>query len=433
MWTLLQIAARNLAQHRRRTLLLGGAIAGVTGLLVILLGLSTGIRETMLRTATTLLTGHINVAGFYKVTAGQSAPVVTDYRAVLEIVRRETPELTYLVERGRGYGKIISDTASMQGGISGLDIQGETGLREVLQIADGRLDDLSQPGTVLLFEDQAKRLEVKVGDTLTISTSTPRGVANTLDVRIVAIARDVGLLSRFYVYIPMVSLRNLYQLNDNATGALMLYLKDLQALPAVQERLRAKLTEAGYRLLDPSPQPFFQKFQTVNREDWTGQKLDITTWEDETSFMSWTLQTLEGLTFTLISILLVIIVIGIMNTMWIAIRERTREIGTLRAIGMQRSRVMIMFLIEALLLGLTGTAVGALGGLGVSALLNGLGIEVPVAVQLFLMSDKLFLSVHGATVLLSVIAISLVTTLAALYPAYRAARLKPITAMHHIG
>ena len=49
-----------------------------------------------------------------------------------------------------------------------------------------------------------------------------------------------------------------------------------------------------------------------------------------------------------------------MNTMWIAIRERTREIGTLRAIGMQRRAVLRMFLLESLMLGLVGTVGGAL-------------------------------------------------------------------------
>ena len=44
-----------------------------------------------------------------------------------------------------------------------------------------------------------------------------------------------------------------------------------------------------------------------------------------------------------------------MNTMWIAIRERTREIGTLRAIGMQRGGVLRMFLFESFQMGLIGT------------------------------------------------------------------------------
>ena len=61
---------------------------------------------------------------------------------------------------------------------------------------------------------------------------------------------------------------------------------------------------------------------------------------------------LDGLTVRAAScVLLVVIGVGIMNTLWIAIRERTREIGTLRAIGMQRRRVLLMFLIEALMLG----------------------------------------------------------------------------------
>ena len=59
----------------------------------------------------------------------------------------------------------------------------------------------------------------------------------------------------------------------------------------------------------------------------------------------------------LIVILIAIIIIGIMNTMWIAIRERTREIGTLRAIGMHRREVLWMFLLESLMLGLFATVV----------------------------------------------------------------------------
>ena len=86
MAQLFLIALRNLVQHSKRTLLLGGAIAGVTALLTVLLCLSSGIHSTMLESATTLSTGHINVAGFYKVTAGQSAPVITGYKKLEQII-----------------------------------------------------------------------------------------------------------------------------------------------------------------------------------------------------------------------------------------------------------------------------------------------------------------------------------------------------------
>ncbi len=114
--------------------------------------------------------------------------------------------------------------------------------------------------------------------------------------------------------------------------------------------------------MDRESKAFWVKLQELNSEDWTGQKLDLTTWEDEISFVSWTLKAIDGITFLLTSVLLVIIAIGIMNTLWIAIRERTREIGTLRAIGMQRPRVLAMFVIEAFCLGALGSLAGGAAG-----------------------------------------------------------------------
>jgi len=375
----LTIAIRNLVQHRRRTLFLGAAIAAVTALLVLLSGLSTGVRETMIDTATTLSTGHVNVGGFYKVTAGQAAPVVTDYKKVLAVVEKTVPEMDYAVERGRGWAKLVSDTGSMQAGITGIDIRSEPKFSSVLQLESGKLADLAQPGTILLFDNQAEKLGVKVGDALTVSAPTTRGTNNTVDVRVVAIAHSLGLLSTWNCFIPIESLRALYQINQDSTGVIQIMLKrqDFDHIPAIAARLRQSLGEAGYRIMEPDPRAFWMKFQSVSREDWTGQKLDVTNWEDEISFMTWTLKALQGMSAVLIVILVAIIIIGIMNTMWIAIRERTREIGTLRAIGMHRREVLWMFLLESLMLGLLATIAGVLIGAAVAAGLNAAHVPVP--------------------------------------------------------
>jgi putative ABC transport system permease protein len=430
-----QIAFRSLTQHGRRTFFLGGAIAAVTALLILLNGLSTGIRETMTHTATTLSTGHLNVGGFFKVTAGQSAPVVTEWKQVLDVVKKTVPELDFAVQRGRGWAKVISDVGSMQAGINGIDIREEPAFKSVLQIVSGNIEDLAQPNTILLFEGQLQKLDVKVGDAITVSAQTTRGVANTIDCRVVAIARDIGLLSKWNVYVPTETLRGLYQLNPKATGAIHLHLheRDMRNVPQIAARLRTALEQAGYRVMEADPRAFWMKFETVNREDWTGQKLDVTTWEDELSFMTWTIDLLKGLTAVLLMILIAIVVTGIMNTMWIAIRERTREIGTLRAIGMNRSGVLWMFLLESMLLGLFSTIGGAVAGAIIAAGINSMHIAVPLSVQLFLMSDQLHLAVHFGAVGSSVALLTIVTALAALYPSLRAARLKPVTAMSHFG
>jgi putative ABC transport system permease protein len=433
MSQLFLIAFRNLLQHSRRTLLLGGAIMGVTALLVLLLGLLNGIRSTILESATTLMTGHVNVGGFFKVTAGAAAPVVTHYPDILSVIRKEVPELDYVTQRGRGWAKVVSDTGSLQSGVGGIDILHEPGFRRVIQLKEGSLDALAEPGTILIFDMQAEKLGVRVGDQLTLSAYTLRGVANTVDVRIAAIAKNVGLLSSFNTYVPDSTLRALYQMNEGATGALFLYLKDVTASPRVQERLRKVLTAAGYQLMDPDPRAFWFKFETVNREGWTGQKLDVTTWEDEISFIQWTITAITWLSYTLIGILLVIIVVGLMNTLWISIRERTREIGTLRAIGMQRVRVLAMFMIEAFTLSGAATLAGAVLGLGICALLNLAHLHAPLALQLFLMREEFHLLVKPSAVAGAIGLIAGSTSAIALVPSLLAARLQPVTAMHRVG
>ncbi len=122
--------------------------------------------------------------------------MVTDYKKVLEIVEARGARARL---RGRARcaacAKVISDTGSVQVGLTGIDIKHEPRFQTTVQLASGNLDDLASGKTVMLFEQHAKKLGVKVGDPLTISAHTIRGASNTIDVQVVAIAKGVGLLS----------------------------------------------------------------------------------------------------------------------------------------------------------------------------------------------------------------------------------------------
>ncbi len=74
-------------------------------LLLTLAGLYNGMRATLLNAATTLMSSHVNVSGFYKVTASQSAPLITDYKKLRGIVEREVPDIDYTVVPRRRLGK----------------------------------------------------------------------------------------------------------------------------------------------------------------------------------------------------------------------------------------------------------------------------------------------------------------------------------------
>jgi len=430
---LLRIAFLSLWQHRRRTLVLGSAIAFVTALMLVMLGVAEGMNRSLIESSTTLMSGHVNVAGFFKPTASQGAPVVTRAKDVERVVRAEVPELTYLASRGRGFAKVISDSSSMLLVLAGVDVTQEQGLKEVLRLKEGKLEDLAKPNTILLFEEQAAELEVRVGDALTLSAPTPRGTNNTVDVTVAAVAKGMGMMSQFSCFVEESSLTKLYQLTDDTTGALQVYLAtpDLEVVKRVQARLREALVKAGFDVMEEDPRAFFMKFENVNREPWTGQKLDLTNWHDEVSFAAWTVDLMSALAFGLGFVLLQVIGVGIMIVMWISIRERTREIGTLRAIGMQRTSVLVMFLTEGFLLGVLSTSVGIVAG-GLLALgLNAARLPLPIGVQFVLLSDHLLVVPTAQWAVATLVFITGVVTVISFIPSYIAARLKPVTAMAH--
>ncbi|MBV69812.1 MAG: ABC transporter permease [Myxococcales bacterium] len=439
-----RIAVRNLRQGGRRTWLLGFALSAVSGLLIFLLSLSNGVYSSMVSAATTLSAGHVNVSGFFKSSSGASgAPIVTKVDEVRQIVLDNTPNLKAAIERHRGWAKVVSDTGSMWAGLYGIDIENEPFLKQKLSVAPeneyvdggrakpiGRLADLSRPNTIALFAMQAKRLEVKVGDRLTVRTETLRGTSNTVDLTVVAVMQDLGMMSSWNVFMPTKNILDLYGLDPNSTGAMMLYLEDIDQAHATMEDLRVVLEKAGYSVMEHDPRPFFMKFETVTGQDWAGQKLDLTVWSDEVSFMTWVLKAIDGVSFLLICVLAGIIVLGIINALWIAVRERTREIGTLRAIGMQRKGILSMIMLEAAILGFLATALGCTMSVLLVSLLDASMIEIPVeAVQAILMSKHFRFVVSWSDVSITLIGFTFLCTLASIWPAVRAARMRPISAI----
>ncbi len=210
----------------------------------------------------------------------------------------------------------------------------------------------------------------------------------------------------------------------------MVYLPDPSQATAVMERLRDGLKAKGHAVMDHDPNPFFFKFEKVAGEDWLGQKLDLTIWSDEISFVLWISNALDLVSFFVVGVLAVIIVGGIINAMWMSVRERTKEIGTMRAIGTQKSFIGQLFVYESVLLGLAASFVGAVvAGLAL-ALLNSLALPITNdGVRLFLMTNKLTFHIHPGQLLTTMVLFGCITGIAALYPALKAARLKPVEAL----
>ena len=118
---------------------------------------------------------------------------------------------------------------------------------------------------------------------------------------------------------------------------------------------------------------------------------------------------------------------GVINTLYMSVRDRTREIGLMKALGLGRGKVFSIFSCEAILIGLIGSLLGLISAMGLGQLLN------KAATSSFLKGIDGFVLVqfNWSSSLLIVGIICLITFLAGTLPARRAAKLDPITALRY--
>ena len=444
MWTVFEIALRNLVQAKRRTMLLAVAIGIVASFFLILRTVSFSIAERMVESATTLSAGHVNVGGFFKSRRKASDPILTQRERLLKEVREIVPDAESVIDRHRGWGRVIGPGSSINVGMSGIVPKQESRFFESLRLAPeseykkngspepkGSFKSLEEPDTVLLFAAQAKKLDVAVGDSVTMVTEASGGQSNTVDLRVGAVASDIGFMSNWNIFVPRQTVLNLYRTAPDTTGVIMVYLNKPSKALDTMELLRQGLKDRGHLLMDHDPNPFFFKFEKVAGEDWLGQKIDLTVWSDEISFVLWITKALDLVSFFVVAVLAIIIIGGIVNAMWMSLRERTKEIGTMRAIGAQKSFIVKMFLYESMMLGIISAFFGVIFGSGLILLINSLKLPITIdGVRLFLMSNTLKFNVHPELMLTTIVVFGFITGIAALYPAIKASKMRPVDALN---
>jgi len=126
--------------------------------------------------------------------------------------------------------------------------------------------------------------------------------------------------------------------------------------------------------------------------------------------------------------LIAIVLVSVMNVMLMAVYERIREIGTLAAIGTRPGKIMGLFLGEGLLLGLAGAVVGVAISYALVAVFHAWPIEFTYGRSQLSLVPEL---ATGEVLLVLVLAV-LVSGLASLQPAWRAANMDPIQALKHV-
>lgn len=161
-----------------------------------------------------------------------------------------------------------------------------------------------------------------------------------------------------------------------------------------------------------------------------GEDFEVSTWEELMPLLK-ELHGYQDAVFNLLSaFFLVVVLLGVVNSMLMSVLERVREIGTMLAIGMRRRDIAGLFVLEGALLGAAGGLLGAALGLGLVLLLDGLALTLPLAGTT---AQSVLRFEVSAAYLLSIAAAACASAaLASLWPALRASRLTPVEALRHV-
>ncbi|WP_034412206.1 ABC transporter permease [Derxia gummosa] len=351
----IKVGWRNILRHRRRSLVT--LLAIVTGLVGIIAfggfvqANYEGLRESVIRSQY----GHLQLfrAG-YEANHRQQPEryrLSPEDAGRIETLLAQAPHFAVAARRLEFTALLGSDKLSEAAIVRGVDPDNEGLINSALAIIDGNDLDSSEEDGVLLGEGLAQALGVKVGDTLTLMGTTAGGMMNALDVRVAGVFRSFAK-----------------EYDDRAA---------MVGLPLAQRLLSTGDVDNVVLLIDDTTKLDETVAWLTPRLEAAGLKVETKSWFELATFYRKVVDLYDGFFAFVVAVIALVVLFSIANTMMIAVMERTAEIGTLRALGTRREGVVKQFVVEALLLGLIGSAVGVVVAVGVSEVVSGLQIMMP--------------------------------------------------------
>jgi putative ABC transport system permease protein len=418
MKMLFKLAFRNVLRYKRRTIITFSAISYGLGLMAVGISLYNGVDTHAMDNIINSQTAHLKVlaAGYFEEKDEVPLEFTIDEPQKIKSLLKDNQDIQGIESRILFQASIISGMDELP--CLGVAIEPEIDplvFKIKDSIKDGRFLEPSE-SKIILGSGLARDLGLKVGDdcVLRIFFSVEDFIWNALDLEIIGIAKTENpMVNRGTVFIPLSLAQEALGLENRVTEL------------AIRIEDRSKLHEVRYSIES--------RLATLNKD------YEVVSFEEYASDFK-ELMRLRSRIQALIPLMMILIAtLGIVNTMLMAVMERTREIGMLAAMGMRKMEVMLVFVFEGALIGVFGSlaacVIGALGGwyLEVKGFsIAFLGKEIADMVS-FLPMEVYKGDLTAGTLLFTLIFGTVISILASLYPAYKAVKLDPIQALRHVG
>jgi putative ABC transport system permease protein len=400
-------AIRNLGRNKRRSAAMLSLVACATIALVLAGGYAAanfrGLRDQTIRNGV----GHLQIGGpgFREHEDKPLSRGLDDVDALRQLVSRDA-RVRATAPRIEFTGLASTDDRSVA--VLGRAVMPSAEYREagfVPRMLKGRPVADGAEHEAIAAAGLATTLGLSVGDRLTVLTSTVDGAINGLDTVIVGIySTGVRELDARSMVVRLDTAQAL--LNTTRVSKLVVVLRDTQQTEPAQAALAAAAQAAG-------------------------RDVEILTWSELAPFYHQVRGLFSGIFGFLGIIITALVILSSGNAMTMAVMERVREIGTLMALGTSRARVMGMFVVEGLALGVMGGGLGLGLGWALAVGLSRAGIIMPPPPS-FTTGFPLQIDVVPALYLMVLALMVLTLGVAAVLPAARAARLRITDALGHL-
>ena len=404
----MKLATKNVFRNRRRTIITGLVIVfGATALILaggFIAFTFRGLSESTIHGQL----GHIQICNRAFFQREEEKPLELGLENVQELKQKilSLNNVRFAMARIEFMGLISNGDKSVAFLGRGVEPDKELKLSDFTLDMDhgkflGETPENKLENEVILAKGLAKSLKAKIGDYLTLMTTTSKGALNAMDIKVAGI---------YSTGIPEYDERAL-MINLQAAQQLLCTSKVSKLVVVLDETEKTEIVAAAIEKLLP--------------------EIRTKRWFDLATFYNAVVHLYNAIFGFLGFIIFVIVVLSGSNTMMMSIFERTKEIGTQLAVGTSRARLLMNFLYEGLIIGMLGSLIGLLTAFVVGTIINYAGVTMPPPPGSTrgypLIIDHVLLLYIGVFILMT-----LTTVVSTIIPALKASRLKIVDALGHI-